>query len=73
MQPKSPRLSAKQGGGGEELRHLASVDANICWAKTGEICRESAVAILAFGFFSDKILWGLLQNRSLEISVVSTV
>lgn len=62
--------------GGEELRQLASVDANICWAKTGEICRESAVAVLAFGFFSDKILWPfnpLLQNRSLEISVVPTV
>lgn len=30
-----------------------SVNANICWAKTGEICRDS-VAVLAVGFFSGK-------------------
>lgn len=46
------------GGGGAErskeaLRQLVSVNANICWAKTGEICRDS-VAVLAVGFFSGK-------------------
>lgn len=58
--------------GGEELRQLASVDANICWAKTEEICRGSVVAVLAFGFFSGKILWSFLQSRSVEISVAPT-
>ena len=40
-------------GSKEGLRQLVSVNANICWAKTGEICRDS-VAVLAVGFFSGK-------------------
>ena len=35
------------------LRQLVSVNANTCWAKTGETCRES-VAVLPIGFFSGK-------------------
>lgn len=76
---KSSKLAAsqgpslQQGGGWRGTQQLASVDANICWAKTGEICRGFAVAVLAFGLFSGKILWGLLQSRSLEISVAPTV
>ena len=42
-------------GSRERLRQLVSVNANICWAETGDICRDS-VAVLAVGFFSAGIL-----------------
>lgn len=53
-------IPGSEGGSGAErsregLRQLVSVNANICWAKTGDICRDS-VAVLAVGFFSAGIL-----------------
>ena len=54
----------------EALMQLTSVNANTCGTITGEICRGSAEAILAIGFFSSKRVLGCLQSRSLGIAYI---
>ena len=59
--------------GQELLRQLESEIDTICGALSGEICRESVLAVLVFGSLSGKNCWGSLQSGLLESVVGSSV
>lgn len=63
----------RQVGRREGLMQLTSMNVNTCGTITGEICRGSAEAMLAIGFFSSKRFWGCLLSRSLGTAYVPAI